>query len=413
MKNLFPPMDSYEWQSVFPYPGASPVFERTEAALINRSNGLRNCFGRFIAPVTAGIVSGQSYLFSVTCLTFDLRHKKANLHVMLTWKNIDDQLVQRDYIEGRDTADGMIFERVLNAPEGSASAAIELCFKWSETGYVHWTCGKFHETQPIVGRKCRVASAYADLPGGKENNLQAILNVIDKAAADKPDIICLGETVLSAGIPFLEAAVTIDGPEIMALGKKAKQYNMYIVVGLNLSEDGFYHNTAVLIDRSGEVCGIYRKIQVPLTEAESGYTPGNESCVFETDFGKIGMMICWDQGFSEIARRLNKNGAEILFVPTMWNAPLQARARAVENVSFVAVSARANDGPAGEDGKVCFVIDPVGTMIASCKGGEAYGYCIADIDLDKEYKSHWFSVGPCDGVHRPVMRTERRDDLYS
>jgi len=412
MTNLFPPMDSHKWQSVTPYPAASPIFERTNDMLIQRSNGLRNCFGRWIAPAISGITGGKAYLFSVTCLTFDLRHKHNNLYVMLTWHDSDGGLVQRDYINGSDTVDGVIFERVLNAPEGSASVFIEFGFKWSETGHVHWTQGKFHEAQAIVGRKCRVASAYASTPGGKERNLQAILDVIDKAGADKPDILCLGETVLSAGVPFLEAAVTIDGPEVMKLRQKAAQHNMYIVVGLNLSEGDFYYNTAVLIDRRGEICGIYRKIQLPLAEAESGYTPGDESCVFETDFGKVGMMICWDQGFSETARGLNKNGAEIIFVPTMWNAPLQARARAVENVSFIVSSARAHDGPAGEDGKVCFVVDPVGQMIASCTGGETNGYCIADIELDKEYKSHWFSIGPCYGEHRPIMRNERRMDLY-
>jgi len=412
MQNLFPPMDSQYWKSIAPYPGASPIFERANNILTTRTNGRRNCFGRWIAPAIECVTGGQSYLFSLTCLTTDLRHKKANLHVLLTWENDTGELVQRDYIEGCDTPDGVLFERILPAPQGSVSVTIELCFKWSETGYVHWTNGKFHEAQPVAGRKCRIASAYTELPGNKNGNLQAILDVIDKAAADKPDIICLGETVLSQGVPFLQAAVTVDGPEVMKLRQKAKQYNMYIVAGLNLLDGDFYYNTAVLIDRTGEIGGIYRKIQLPLNEAESGYTPGDDFCVFETDFGKIGMMICWDQGFSEVARGLNKNGAEIIFVPTMWNAPLQARARAVENVSFVVVSARGSDGPAGEDGKVCFVVDPVGEMIASCTGGEANGYCIADIELDKEYKSLWFSIGPCDGEHRPIIRTERRVDLF-
>ena len=412
MKNLFPPPGSHEWQSITPYPGASPVFEQTEAALIKRSNGSRNCFGRWQAPAAEGVTGGQYYSFSVTCLTFDLRHKKANIHVLLTWKNSEGALIQRDYIEGCDTTDGILFERVLPAPEDSAIAVIELCLKWSETGYVHWINGKFHEAPPIVERKIRVASAYAQSPGGKAPKLQAILDVLDKVGAEKPDIVCLGETVLSPGIPFSEAAVTIDGPEIMELGKKAKQYNMYIVVGLNLLENGFYYNTAVLINRSGEVQGIYRKVHLPLAEAEMGYTPGDEACVFETDFGKIGMMICWDMGYPELARMLAKNGAEIILVPTMWNAPLQARSRAVDNLVFMVLSARGSDGPAGENGKVCFTIDPLGQMIASCKGGETDGYCIADVELDKVYKSNWYSVGPCYGEHRIVRRNERRFDLY-
>ena len=408
MKNLFPPIEN--WQSVAPYPGASPGFEQTGGMLITRSNGLRNCFGRWISPAVN--ISGGHYLFSVKCLTFDIRHKKANLHIMLTWRDSGGKLTQRDYVTGCETADGVLFERVVPVPPDSATVEIELCFKWSETGYVQWTDGKFHEAPAIAGRKVRVASAYAKLRGSKAGNLQAILDAIDNAAGGKPDILCLGETILSLGVPFLEAAVKIDDPEVTKIREKAKQYNMYIIVGLNLQEGEFYRNTAVLINRTGEIGGIYRKIQVPLTETESGYTPGDEFCVFETDFGKIAMMICWDQGFPEVARQLSKNDAEIIFVPTMWNAPLQARARAIDNLVFVVSSARADDGPAGEDGKVCFVMEPDGNMTASCVGGETNGYCVAEVDLEKEYKSFWFSIGPCYGERRTVLKAERRYDLY-
>ena len=408
--NLMPSMNGMEWFNVSPYPKAAPRFERVssgEGVLVQHTNGKRNCFGRWIAPV-AGVAGGKTYQFSVKCRAYDLRNNKSNLHVMLTWRGADMQDIQRDYVPGCETGDGIIFERVLPAPEGSVSVLAELCFKWSDTGRAEWSCGQLFETSEVAERHCRIASAFTALPGGKEQNLHAILKLIDKAAEAKPDILCLGETVLSVGTPFFEAAVTVDGPEVEAICKKAREYNMYIVVGLNLLEDEVYYNVAMLVDRAGKVAGIYRKLQIPLAEAESGYAPGYDSPVFETDFGKIGFLICWDHGFPEAVRLLCEKGAEILFVPSMWNAPIQAKARGADNGVFVVVSAPWHSGDP------CFVVDPFGEIIASCKGGEENpsGYCVADVELEKQYKSIWFSVGPCYGEHRTVLAVERRGDLF-
>ena len=414
--NLLPEMNGPEWYCISPYAEAAPLFERVESGdadktggmLVQISNGKRNCFGRWVVPVK-GVEGGKTYQFSVSCQVSGVRDAKTNLHVMLSWRGADEKDIQRDYVPASFTKDGVFFERVLPAPEGSVSMLAELCFKWSETGQVKWSGGSLFETDPIETRKCRVAAAFTTLPGGKETNLKAVLDVIDKAAESKPDILCLGETVLTVGTDFFESAVTLDGPEVAALGGKANQYSMYIVIGLNLFEDGFYRNVALLLDRAGKVAGIYRKIQLPLAEAEMGYTPGDESVVFDTDFGKIGVLICWDQGFPEATRKLYENGAEILFIPTMWNGmDIVAPARARDHGIFVVCSAPRHSGDP------CFVINPLGEVIASCEGGEdnEFGYTWADIELTRQYKTYWFSIGPADGENRTVLAVERRSDLY-
>ena len=398
------------WQSVSPYPDAAPEAEQTvNGALIHRTNGRRNCFGRWISQAERA-AEGKHYRFTVRCLPLNVRDAFANVHALLTWRNAGGCFLQRDYIDRRQTPDGLVFDRVLPAPGGTASVQAELCFKWSDTGQVTWSCAAISEVPSVLPKTCRVVSAFTTLPGGKENNLRAVLDVIDRAAAANPDILCLGETQLTPNVPFFESAVTVDGPEVALLCGKAKLYNMYIIMGLSLLEEGLYRNAAVLIGCGGNVEGVYRKVHLPLAEAEWGYTPGDDYCVFDTDFGKIGILICWDQSFPEAARRLTERGASVLFIPTYGNSPLQARARASDNGVFVAVSATrwGGDFP-------CYIIDPFGDLIASCEGGEAraFGFCAADLDLSRQYKTIWYSVGDCYGEHGPVLANEYRVDLHN
>src|SRR5690606_21644241 len=99
-------------------------------------------------------------------------------------------------------------------------------------------------------------------------------------------------------------------------------------------KDGdLFHNTAVLIDRQGKLVGKYRKVHLTIGEGENGLTPGTDYPVYDTDFGRIGLMTCWDNWFSEPARILRLKGAEMLFMPlagdgdnTHWDVVWKARA---------------------------------------------------------------------------------------
>ena len=80
-------------------------------------------------------------------------------------------------------------------------------------------------------------------------------------------------------------------------------------------EGAAIYNTAVLLDRTGKLMGKYRKVYLPREEIQGGLTPGNDFPVFDTDFGKVGMMICWDVEYADPARALALNGAEIILLP--------------------------------------------------------------------------------------------------
>ena len=139
---------------------------------------------------------------------------------------------------------------------------------------------------------------------------------------------------------FLNLGEPIDGPFIRKASSLSKELKIYFVLGFLEREDDSLYNSALIIDPQGEIIGRYRK-----THFAQGYEinpefykPGRDFPVFNTIFGKIGIMICYDRQLPEPARILTLNGAEILIVPSYggysdengWNTILM-RARAREN----------------------------------------------------------------------------------
>lgn len=115
-------------------------------------------------------------------------------------------------------------------------------------------------------------------------------------------------------------------------------------------------------------------------------------------------MICWDQAFPEVARKLALLGAEIIFLPTYGEEPLQQAARAKDNGVYIVVS--------GMYGAVSSrIIDPYGAVIGTATDGSD-GIFMTEIDLDKVRFTHWLSLGPCDCDSHSIYRKERRVDLY-
>lgn len=165
--------------------------------------------------------------------------------------------------------------------EGEERLVLELGLK--QSGSVRWYRPVLKECEPLTKRNVKIAAAHiaVDYNGSYEKNLERISAAIDKAA------------------------------------KNGAEYGCYIMFTFHeLDEKGLRHNTAVLTDRNGNIAGRYIKTHQALVEYEKGQVPGNAYPVFDTDFGKIGMLICWDAYFPEPAKAMVKQGAEILFVST-------------------------------------------------------------------------------------------------
>src|SRR5439155_18821998 len=122
----------------------------------------------------------------------------------------------------------------------------------------------------------------------------------------------------------------------------AKKHNLYIVAGLLERDRHLVYNVAVLLGPDGNIAGKYRKVFLPRGEIERGIAPGHDYPVFDTRFGKLGLMVCYDGFFPEVARELSNRGAEIIAFPAWGCNTLLAAVRAGENLVYL-VSSTYND----------------------------------------------------------------------
>jgi N-carbamoylputrescine amidase len=159
-------------------------------------------------------------------------------------------------------------------------------------------------------------------------NLVKALALAEKAAKKGAQIICTQEMFRSQyfcqsedHVHFGLAEAIPGGPSTVAFRKLAKKHGVVVIASLfEKRASGLYHNTAVIIDADGSVLGVYRKMHIPddpLFHEKFYFTPGDTGFrAWDTKFGRIGVLICWDQWYPEAARLTAMQGAEILFYPT-------------------------------------------------------------------------------------------------
>ena len=158
-------------------------------------------------------------------------------------------------------------------------------------------------------------------------NLEHAVERINEAARLGADVICLPELFLAhyfcqrTDLAHFELAEPIPGPTTDRLGTLARSLGKVIVVSLfERRAPGLFHNTAVVFDADGALLGLYRKMHLPddpLYHEKYYFTPGDLGFrTFETRFGRLGVLVCWDQWFPEGARLTALQGAQVLIYPT-------------------------------------------------------------------------------------------------
>lgn len=264
-------------------------------------------------------------------------------------------------------------------------------------------------------------------------NLKKALQMTERAAKQGAQIICTQELFRSQYFcqeenhDHFKLAEPIPGPSTEAFQKLAKKLGVVIIASLfEKRASGVYHNTAAVIDASGELLGIYRKMHIPddpLYYEKFYFTPGDLGFrSWPTKFGKVGVLICWDQWYPEGARLTAMHGAEILFYPTAigWHPKEKAefgdrqygsweliqRSHGVANGCYVAVPNRVgHEKPANGDGiefwGQSFVSGTSGEVIAKA-GSKKEEVLVVPVDLAKVdvTRTHW-----------PFLR-DRRIDAY-
>ena len=156
---------------------------------------------------------------------------------------------------------------------------------------------------------------------------------LNRAAAFEPDIVCLPET-LTRGKPEF-----VPGPTTNRLSKCAKEHSCYVICPILIYSDRNIFNSAILIDRQGKIAGRYDKIRPTEGELDRSIYPGKiNPPVFKTDFGKIGIQICFDVNWHAQWRQPKQKGADIIFFPSAYPAARQLKTLAWLNQCFIVSS---------------------------------------------------------------------------
>lgn len=192
-------------------------------------------------------------------------------------------------------------------------------------------------TEHAAGRPVRVTSiSFGVRP------LEAIVDVVEAEAARGTDLIALPETWAGQ---LQNRPETLDGPIITAISEIARRHNTWIVCPIDRLDGNRRVNSAVLIGRDGKVAGTYDKVYPYWSEFDLAQIVevGSATPVFDTDFGKLGMAICFDANFPEVWKGLADNGAELVVWPSAYSAATTLQAHALVNHFAILTSTHTTD----------------------------------------------------------------------
>jgi predicted amidohydrolase len=350
-------------------------------AISGNSNPAEYGGWEYLAP---GMAPGQWYRFVAYYRAAGIQDEASQVVARLDWRTTDGKIAGRPDYPYAVTPESEWTRIALDvpAPEKAVAVKIELYLANAPQAMLWWDDISLEEIPNPGPRQVTVATVkfHPQDTNSAEENLRQFLEVIDRQVPAKTDVILLpeGMTVVGTGKGDAEVSEPVPGPTTDKLGAVARRRHSYIVAGIYERESPAVYNTAVLIDREGRLIGKYRKVYLPREEVEAGLTPGNDFPVFRTDFGKVGIMICWDVEYADPARALALKGAELILLPIWDGDATLTKARAIENHVFLATSTY---------GDSSLILDPNGeTQAAASQNGTV---AVARIDLNRRYDDTW------------------------
>jgi predicted amidohydrolase len=276
-------------------------------------------------------------------------------------------------------------------------------------------------------RLATVSFLIEDAAHSIDQNITKSREYIRQAAKAGADIVCLPETVTTLNVRAGQGG-KISPEEIQQRSDEwqntyrefAREFSVYLIAPMYAIDDGSVRNRAFLFGPDGSEVGHYDKVQP--TGAEPFVTPGESFPIFDLPFGRIGIMVCMDIYFPEIARIYAMKGVEVLFWPTITHGPTQVglesqlRSRAIDNSLHIVEANLAGRPPyAPYMGRFypgnAKVMDFNGDIIAST--GRQHGVVVAEIDLDQQRKtSHVFLLSEPDNTRADLEQLVRMN-LYA
>jgi len=277
--------------------------------------------------------------------------------------------------------------------------------------------------QPLEQPRIYASQGEPDRDLGRRNieeNLDLACRLLSQAGEAGCDIVAYPEDIQAIGhylyytdpSMFTGYVETVPGPTTDRVSEVARKYGMYVVHTQYEWVGEAIYNVAVLMGRKGEIIGTYHKVQLPGVERWI-VTHGDSFPVFETDFGTVGILTCYDIDFPEIARCLTLNGAEILFCPTMGvnlrgqcegNGAMRVRMRAIDNFVPLAVSTCRRDS---------MIVNSDGTVLAMARP-EREDVISATVDLDATPVDHseWELITGLSDVKARLLQ-ERLPEVFT
>ncbi len=374
---------------------------------------------------TFKVEGGRTYKFSVKRKIEGLALSRRSAVARVLWHNdkggqvLHDEPSRASFVLGKRPgsepeypAEGAVDEQgwatvsgTYHVPSGASTAVVELGYQWEPNGRVEWADVRLDPIEAPTPRRVRLATIHyiPHRAPTSMDNCRSFDPMIEDCVRQKADLIVLPETLThtNRGLSYAECSEPVPGPSTDYFGSLARKHNVYIVAGLIEREKHLIYNVAALVGPEGFI-GKYRKVTLPRGEIEGGITPGDDYPVFTTRFGQVGMMICYDGFFPEVARALSNNGAEVIAWPVAGCNPLLAAARACENHIYL-VSSTYTD--VSQNWTISAIYGQDGRPLAQAKDWGTVA--VAEVDLSAPL--HWQNLGDFKAQiphHRPVSPRE-------